>query len=123
MQKLLKSKENIAPKMNKSIQSRPRDAKTHIFRSGVHAKILNIFDKMSMVRVAMGDVIFKIVPEASVFRDDAYFDGPGAQKYHFRRKMFFWKICFKIIFRKIFFWARFSPTRFFLAGFVPGRVR
>ena len=41
------------------------------------------FDKMFMIRVAMGDVNFKIVPEASVFRGDAYFDGPGAQKYHF----------------------------------------
>ena len=40
MQKLLKSKEKIAPEMNKSIQSRPRDGKTHIFRSGVHANIL-----------------------------------------------------------------------------------
>ena len=44
---------------------------------------------MFMIRVAMGDVNFKIVPEASVFRGDAYFDGPGAQKYHFWRKMHF----------------------------------
>ena len=42
-----------------------------------------IFDILFMIRVAMGDVNFKIVPEASVFRDDAYFDGPGAQKDHF----------------------------------------
>ena len=83
MQKLLKSKEKIAPEMDKSIQSRPRDGKTHVFRSDVHAKILRFFDKMSMIRVAMGDVIFKIVPEASVFRGDADFEGPGAQKYHF----------------------------------------
>ena len=56
----------------------------HIFfRSDVHAKILRFFDKVFMIRVAMGDVNFKIVPEASVFRGDAYFDGPGAQKYHF----------------------------------------
>ena len=59
----------------------------HIFvRSDVHAKILRFFDKMFMIRVAVGDVNFKIVPEASVFRGDAYFDGPGAQKDHFRRK-------------------------------------
>ena len=50
----------------------------------------------------MGDVNFKIDPEASVFRDDAYFDGPGAQKYHFWRKRLFWKIFFKHIFLKIF---------------------
>ena len=55
----------------------------HIFRGDIHAKILRFFDKMSMIRVAMGDVNFKIVPEASVFRGDADFDGPGAQKYHF----------------------------------------
>ena len=67
----------------KSIQSRPRDGKIHIFRSDVHAKILRFFDNISMIRAAMGDVIFKIVPEASVFRGDADFDGPGAQKYHF----------------------------------------
>ena len=60
------------------------------------------FDKMFMIRVAMGDVNFKIVPEASVFRDDAYFDGPGAQKYHFRRKMFFGKyMCVYIDIMKI----------------------
>ena len=53
---------------------------------------------MFMIRVAMGDVIFKIVPEASVFRGDADFDGPGAQKYHFWRKRPFWKRCFKNIF-------------------------
>ena len=55
---------------------------------------------MFMIRVAMGDVNFKIVPEASVFRGDAYFDGPGAQKYHFWRKRPFWKIFFKNIFSK-----------------------
>ena len=85
--------------MNKSIQSRPRDWKTHFFRSDVHAKILIFFEK-KMIRVAMGDVNFKIVPEASVFRGDAYFDGPGAQKYHFWRKRPFWKIIFKNIFSK-----------------------
>ena len=69
--------------MNESIQSRPKDGKTHIFRSDAHAKILIFFNKMFMIRVAVGDVNFKIVPEASVFRGDAYFGGPGAQKYHF----------------------------------------
>ena len=69
----------------------------------MHAKILSFFDKVFMIRVAMGDVNFKIVPEASVFRDDAYFDGPGAQKYHFRRKMFFGKIFFKNIVQNMFF--------------------
>ena len=83
MQKLSKSKEKIAPEMNKSIQSRPRDGKTHIFRSDVHAKILRFFDKICMIRVAVGDVNFKIVPQASVFRGDADFDGPGAQKDNF----------------------------------------
>ena len=53
------------------------------FRSDVHAKTLRFFDKVFMIRVAMGDVNFKIVPEASVFRGGAYFDGPGDQKYHF----------------------------------------
>ena len=50
---------------------------------------------MFMIRVAMGDVNFKIVPEASVFRGDAYFDGPGAQKNHFWRILRFGKIIFK----------------------------
>ena len=76
-----------------------------------------------MIRVAMGDVNFKIVPEASVFRDDAYFDGPGAQKYHFRIKMLFGKYVSNIFPETYFFSARFFPTRFFLARFVPGRVR
>ena len=58
---------------------------------------------MFMNRVAMGDVNFKIVPEASVFRGDAYFDGPGAQKYHFWRKRLFWKIFFKNILWKKYF--------------------
>ena len=44
---------------------------------------------MFMIRVAMGAVNFKIVPEASVFRGDAYYDGPGAQKYIFWRKKAF----------------------------------
>ena len=69
--------------MNTSIQSRPRDGKTHFFRSGVHAEILRFFDKVFMIRVAMGEVNFQIVPEASVFRGDADFEGPGAQKYRF----------------------------------------
>ena len=53
------------------------------FRSDVHAKMLRFFDEVFMIRVAMGDVNSKIVAEASVFRDDAYFDGPGAQEDHF----------------------------------------
>ena len=73
----------MLPEIKKSIQSRPRDGKTHIFRSDVHAKILRLFDQIFMIRVAVGAVNFKIVPEASVFRGDAYYDGPGAQKYHF----------------------------------------
>ena len=44
--------------MNTSIQSRPRDGKTH-FRSDVHAKILRFFDKVFMIRVAMGDVFWR----------------------------------------------------------------
>ena len=69
--------------MEKARKSCPRDAKTYIFRSAAHTKKLSFFDKVFTIRVAMGDVNFKIVPEASVFRGDAYFDGPGAQKYHF----------------------------------------
>ena len=41
------------------------------------------FYKMFMIPVAVGAVKIRIGPEASVFRGDAYFDGPGAQKYHF----------------------------------------
>ena len=48
-----------------------------------------------MIRVAMGDVNFKIVPEASAFRGDAYFDGPGAHKYRFGRNAFFLENIFK----------------------------
>ena len=74
-----------------------------------------------MIRVAMGDVNFKIVPEASVFRGDADFDGPGAQKYHFRRKSFFWEIFSKIFSEKYFSRQDFSGQDFswpdfFLAG-------
>ena len=64
----------------------------------------------------MGDVNFKIVPEASVFRGDAYFDGPGAQKYHFWRKRFFGKYFSKISSEKYFSWHIFSkicPKIFF----------
>ena len=69
--------------MNETIKSCPRDAKTYIFRSAAHTQKLSFFDKVFTIRVGMGDVNFKIVPEASVFRGDAYFDGPGAQKDHF----------------------------------------
>ena len=58
---------------------------------------------MFMIRVAMGDVNFKIVPEASVFRGDADFEGPGAQKYHFWRKRPFWKLFFKLFSKQTFF--------------------
>ena len=53
--------------MEKTRKSRPRDGDSapHILNS------------------QFGDVNFKIVPEASVFRGDADFEGPGAQKYHF----------------------------------------
>ena len=71
------------PRHEKYIKSCPRDGKTHIFRSAVLAKKLCFFDKMFMIRVAVGAVKIRIGPEASVFRGDAYFDGPGAQKYHF----------------------------------------
>ena len=99
------------------IKSCPRDGKTHIFRSDVHAKILRFFDQIFMIRVAMGAVNLKIVPEASVFRGDAYYDGPGAQKYHFWRKRPFWKIFFRKIFSKnsfrdIFFQKKNGKTTF-----------
>ena len=83
MQMLFKSEEKVAPDMKKTIKSCPRDAKTYIFRSAAHTKKLSFFDKVFTIRVAMGDVNFKIVPEASVFRGDADFEGPGVQKYHF----------------------------------------
>ena len=57
----------------------------------------------------MGAVNFKIVPEASVFRGDADFDGPGAQKYHFRRKN-----VLENIFKNIF--------RFFLGNIFPDEI-
>ena len=41
------------------------------------------FYKMFMIRVAMGAVKIRIDLEASPFRGDAYFEGPGAQKKHF----------------------------------------
>ena len=66
---------------------------------------------MFMIRVAMGDVNFKIVPEASVFRGDADFDGPGAQKYHFWRKRRFWKTLFEHIFSKKYFRDIFFRTK------------
>ena len=44
---------------------------------------MSFIEKVFTIRGAMGDVNFKIVPEASVFRGDADFEGPGAQKYHF----------------------------------------
>ena len=57
---------------------------------------------MFMIRVAMGAVNLKIVPEASVFRGDAYYDGPGAQKYHFWRKRPFWIFFLKYFLEKYF---------------------
>ena len=56
-----------------------------------------------MIRVAMGDVIFKIVPEASVFRGDADFDGPGLRNIMFEEKGLFGKYFSNIFSRKIFF--------------------
>ena len=53
-----------------------------------------------MIRVAMGAVKIRIDPEASPFRGDAYFEGPGAQKNHFLNNRTFLKIMFKHIFRK-----------------------
>ena len=49
-------------------------------------------DKMFMIRVAMGAVKIRIDPEASPFRGDAYFEGPGAQKNHFLNDMTFLEI-------------------------------
>ena len=51
--------------------------KTHIFRSAVLGKILCFFDKVFTIRVAMGAVKIRIDLEASPFRGDAYFEGPG----------------------------------------------
>ena len=90
----------------------------HIFfRSDAHAKLLRFFDKVFMIRVAMGDVNFKVVPKASVFRGDADFEGPRAQKDHFVEENAFLKICFKTyvskhIFQKlIWFSADFFGTK------------
>ena len=88
------------PRHEKYIQSCPRDGKTHIFRSAVLANILCFFDKMFMIRVAMGAVKIRIDPEASPFRGDAYFEGPGAQKNHFLNNRTVLKICFTHMFRK-----------------------
>ena len=63
--------------MEKNIKSRPGDGKTHIFRSAVLGKILCFFDKVFTIRVAMGAVKIRIDLEASPFRGDAYFEGPG----------------------------------------------
>ena len=83
MHKLFKSEEKVAPDMKKTIKSCPRDAKPYIFRSAAHTKTLSFFDKVFTIRVAMGDVNLKNVPEASIFRGDTDFEGPGAQTYHF----------------------------------------
>ena len=58
---------------------------THIFFVVPYSMNIQVFfcETVFTIRVAMGDVNFKIVPEASVFRGDADFEGPGAQKYHF----------------------------------------
>ena len=54
---------------------------------------------MFMIRVAMGAVKIRIDPEASPFRGDAYFEGPGAQTNHFLNNMIFLNIFFKNSFR------------------------
>ena len=53
-----------------------------------------------MIRVAMGAVKIRIDPEASPFRGDAYFEGPGAQKNLFLNNRTFLKVFFKNMFRK-----------------------
>ena len=122
-QNVVRKQRKSRPGDEKTIKSYPGEGKTLIFHSALLVKKWCFFKKVFTIRGAMGDVNFKIVPEASVFRGDADFEGPGAQKYHFWRILRFWKIIFNNIFRKRFFSARIFPTRFFLARFVPGRVR
>ena len=104
MEKSLKSRprkktRKTPPRHETYIKSYPRDGKTHIFRSAVLDKSLCFFDKMFMMRVAMGEVKIRIDPEASPFRGDAYFEGPGAQKKHFLNTWTFLNLFFKHIFR------------------------
>lgn len=109
MQKLLKSKEKIAPEMNKNYKKLDERWKQHILFVVSYILLFEFFfESVFTIRVAMVSVKFRIVPKASVFRDDAYFEGPGAQKDHFWRNLLFGKICFKRIPEKYF------PGHFFL---------
>ena len=118
MEKSLKSRprkktRKTPPRHETYIKSYPRDGKTHTFRSAVLAKKMCFFDKMFMIRVAMGAVKIRIYPEASPFRSDAYFECPGAQKNHFLNTRTFLKICFKNMFRNKFFFGTYDLEKSF----------
>ena len=95
-----KKQEKVARDMKNTYKVAREMEKTHIFRIAVLANMLCFFDKMFMIRVAMGAVKIRIDPEASPFRGDAYFEGPGAQKNRFLNTRTFLNIFFKHIFRK-----------------------
>ena len=63
--------------------------KTHMFRSAVLGKCLNLFEQVFTIRVAMGAVEIRIAPEASPFRGDASCEGLGAQKNHCWKNLIF----------------------------------
>ena len=78
----MKNHEKLPRRRKNTYLSYPGEGK-HLFFIVPYLLKMMFFKQVLTIRVAMGDVNFKIVPEASVFRGDADFDGPGAQKYHF----------------------------------------
>ena len=90
-QNVVRKHRKSRPGDEKTITSYPGEGKTLIFHSALLVKKWCFFKKAFTIRGAMGDVNFKIVPEASAFRGDAGFEGPWAQKYHFEETYVFGK--------------------------------
>ena len=66
-----------------------------------------------MIGVAVGAVKFRIAPEASPFRDDVDFDGPGAREKTTFRKIWFLKNIGRKILSEHIFSGTFFPKRKF----------
>ena len=62
----------------------------------------------------MGAVEFRIAPEASPFRGDAYFEGLGAQKNHVWKSRLFLKRVFKHIVWFFCFWGHIFHEKYCL---------
>ena len=110
---MLKSRPGDEQKQSKVA---PEMEKTHICRSAVLGNFLSFFEQVFTIRVAMGAVEIRIAPEASPFRGDADFDGPGAWGITTFRKIWFLIFCRKFFDRKKSL-EIFLSCSFFVKGF------